>query len=80
VRGGRSSPYYLNKLRPEEYRDAFAATLEILTFEGRDAHHDPGGLEGERFLTDAVAAELADYPRELLLTCAWCLVARKPAG
>jgi SAM-dependent methyltransferase len=80
LRGGRSSPYYLNKLRPEEYRDAFAATLEILTFEGRDAHHDPGGLEGERFLTDAVAAELADYPRELLLTCAWCLVARKPAG
>ena len=58
---------YLNRLRPEEYRDAFGQQLEVVLFEGRDINHDPGGLEGERFLTPEIAAELAAYPRELLL-------------
>ena len=68
---------YLNRYRPEEYREAFARHLEIVLFEGRDINHDPGGLEGECFLIPEVAAELAVYPRELLLTRAWCIICRK---
>lgn len=68
---------YLNRLKPEEYRTAFAAHLEVLLFEGRDIHHDPGRLEGERFLTPEIADELSSYSRELLLTRAWCIICRK---
>ncbi len=66
----------LNRLRPEEYRNSLARYLNVLVFEGHNMYHDPG-LEGERFLTTEIAAELAQYPRELLLTRAWCAVARK---
>lgn len=67
----------LNRLLPEEYQKAFSEHLEILLFEGRDINHDPGGLEGERFLTSEVAAELTAYPRELLLNRSWCIICRK---
>lgn len=68
---------YLNRLRPDQFRDAFAEHLQILRFEGVGIDHDPGGPEGERFLTPEVAAELSSYPRNLLLTRAWCLACRK---
>jgi SAM-dependent methyltransferase len=67
---------YLNRLRPEEYQRAFGDSLDILLFEGRDVNHEPGILEGERYLTPEVEHELAAYPRSLLLTRHWCLVAR----
>jgi hypothetical protein len=59
---------YLNRLKPEEYLNAFSRELEIILFEGRDINHNPGGLEGELLLTPELCAELAAYPRELLLT------------
>ncbi|MFB3887071.1 MAG: class I SAM-dependent methyltransferase [Thermodesulfobacteriota bacterium] len=68
---------YLNRLRPEQYRHAFADHLEMVLFEGRDINHDHGGLEGERFLTPEVEAELAPYSRELLLTRSWSMICRK---
>ena len=67
----------LNRLLPEEYEKAFSEHLEILLFEGRDINHDPGGLEGERFLTSKVAAELTAYPWELLLNRSRCIICRK---
>jgi SAM-dependent methyltransferase len=77
---GNSHPAFvhLNKARPEAYRCALGEALEVLLFEGRDINHAPGGLEGERFLTPEIAAELSAYPRELLLTRSWCVIARKP--
>jgi len=60
-----------------EYCDAFCQQLEAILFEGQDVHHDPGRLEGEHWLTPEIAAELVAYPRELLLTRAWCIICRK---
>jgi len=78
LRENRSPPFaYLNRMRPEEYRDALGAALDVEVFEGRDVNHDPPGTEGERFLTPEIASELSAYPRELLLTRSWCVVARK---
>ena len=68
---------HLNRLKPDEYYAAFSKYLEVVLFEGRDINHDPGGLEGERFLTEDLAVELAAYPRELLLTRAYCIICRK---
>jgi SAM-dependent methyltransferase len=68
---------YLNRLRPEEYLEIFGQQLKVVLFEGRDINHDPGGLEGQRFLTPEIALELAAYPRELLLTRSWCIICRK---
>jgi SAM-dependent methyltransferase len=68
---------YLNKLKPADYKAAAAASLEVLLFEGRDINHDEGGLEGEKFLTPEVQAELSEYPRELLLTRSYCIICRK---
>lgn len=68
---------YLNRLFPEEYEKAFSEHLDILLFEGRDIKHDPGGIEGEQFLTPEIASGLAAYPRDLLLTRSWCIICRK---
>ena len=77
LRGSTSPTHaYLNRLRPEEYREQLERHLEILTFEPRDIDHDPGGEEGRAFLTPAVRKELRAYPDDLLLTRAWCVVAR----
>lgn len=69
---------YLNKLKPEDYKAAAAASLEILLFEGRDINHNAGGLEGERCLTPSVQAELSQYPKEILLTRSYCIICKKP--
>lgn len=68
---------YLNRLKPDEYLNAFKEFLEVLLFEPRNINHDKGGYEGERFLTPEMEAELRDYPRELLLTRNWCIICRK---
>ncbi|MEP7108280.1 MAG: class I SAM-dependent methyltransferase [Ferruginibacter sp.] len=68
---------YLNKLKPSDYKAAVPANLEILLFEGRDINHDKGGLEGERYLTPEVQAELSQYPAEILLTRSYCIICRK---
>jgi SAM-dependent methyltransferase len=71
---------HLNRYSPEQYADAFSPLMQMLLFEGRDAAHNPAGQrgEGEQFLTAEVASELSAYPRELLLTRAWCLICKKP--
>jgi SAM-dependent methyltransferase len=69
---------FLNRLKPEEYRRTLSESLDVLLFEGRDINHEPGHLEGERFLVGDTARELAEYPRELLLTRCWCAVCRRP--
>jgi SAM-dependent methyltransferase len=68
---------HLNRLRPEDFRAAFVRSLEVLLFEPRDVNHDPGGSEGASFLTPELERELSEFPRELLLTRAWCVIARK---
>ena len=68
---------YLNKLKPEEYKAAAAASLEVLLFESRDINHDAGGQEGEKYLTPEVQEELSQYPRELLLARSYCIICRK---
>ncbi len=68
---------FLNKLKPEEYANAFKTHLEVLLFEPRNVNHDRNGCEGERFLRPEITAELKEYPRELLLTRSWCIIARK---
>jgi len=68
---------YLNKLKPEEYKAAAAASLEVLLFESRDINHNAGGQEGEKFLTPEVQAELSQYSRELLLARSYCIICRK---
>jgi len=67
---------YLNRLKPNEYKATFAKHLRVLSFEGRNVHHDPG-KEGERYLTPDIEAALSTYPRELLLTRGWCVICRK---
>jgi SAM-dependent methyltransferase len=68
---------YLNRCTPDQYKEALGQSLEVLRFEGVGPNHDPGQLEGERLLTAEVAAELARYPRDLLLTRSWCMICRK---
>jgi SAM-dependent methyltransferase len=67
---------YLNRWTPEQFREAFAENFQVLHFESVGINHDSGELEGERFLTTEIAAELGAYPRDLLLTRAWCLICR----
>ena len=71
------SHIYLNKLKPEDYKAAAAASLEVLLFESRDINHDAEGQEGEKFLTPEVRAELLQYPRELLLSRSYCIICKK---
>jgi SAM-dependent methyltransferase len=68
---------YLNRQRPEDFQAAFRPHVEILSFHGVGIDHDAGQLEGEALLVPELAAKLAVYPRELLLTRSWCLVGRK---
>ncbi len=78
LRGNRFPAWVpLNRMRPDEYRSAFEGRLDVVRFEGAGVNHDPGELEGERFLTDEIAEELSEYPRELLLTRAWVMIARR---
>ena len=78
LRRNRRPPHmYLNRLRPEEYRDAISAGFDVLMFEPRDAEHNPGGEEGRRFLTPEVREELREYPEELLLSRAFAVVGRR---
>jgi len=67
---------YLNRLKPDEYLGAFERYFTVLRFEPRDVNHDPGGKEGDRFLTEDVRSELRHYPDDLLLTRAWCVIAK----
>lgn len=68
---------YLNRYKPEQFIDAFTKHLPILRFEGVGINHDAGEPEGERFLTAEIASELKQYPKDLLLTRAWCMICRK---
>jgi SAM-dependent methyltransferase len=68
---------FLNRYRPEQYKQEFAKYLKILTFEAKDINHDSGGIEGGQFLKGQVAEELKRYPRDLLLTRAYGIVCRK---
>lgn len=70
---------YLNRLRPEDYRNAFAGELEVLDFSTVNAEHDTGGEEGRRFLTRELQRELAQYPLELLCARAWRIICRRRA-
>jgi SAM-dependent methyltransferase len=71
---------YLNKARPEEFREAFGRYLRVADFAGVDEHHEPGPLEGEDYLTPEVRADLVDYDNRTLLTRAYLLVAVKDAS
>ncbi|MBI5649261.1 MAG: class I SAM-dependent methyltransferase [Chloroflexi bacterium] len=68
---------YLNRLKPAEYKDAFSKYLRILRFDGVGIQHDPGALEGERWLTPEISAELEAYPRDLLLTRSWRMICQR---
>lgn len=68
---------FLNQYTPNQFKNEFAQCLEILLFEARDINHDSGGKEGVRFLKGQVAEELHKYPRDLLLTRAYCIICRK---
>jgi len=70
---------FLNQYRPEEYLDIFSDLFEVRLFEGRDINHDAGGTEGEQFFLTDIEEELAEYPKDLLLTRSWCLICRKRA-
>jgi SAM-dependent methyltransferase len=71
------STQYLNRLFPEEYQSAFANYLEIVVFDGRGLDYSARAFEGEAFLTSGIRDELSQYPRELLLTRAWCMICKK---
>lgn len=68
---------YLNRWKPEQFREAFAKCLMILSFQGVGINHDPGELEGERFLTAEIASELQSYPENILLTRSWRIIGKK---
>lgn len=68
---------YLNKLKPKDYRNIFSRHLKIINFETRDINHDKGNSEGATFLTKEILKEMPDYPRELLLNRAWCIICHK---
>lgn len=68
---------YLNQYLPEQFEKVFAKNLEIRIFENRDNNHNPGGQEGAYFLTSQIAQELSEYPRNLLLTRAYCIICQK---
>ncbi len=68
---------YLNRYLPEQFNDVFAGQLELLSFEGVGIDHELRQPEGEGLLTPAIAAELKSYPRDLLITRAWRIIARK---
>jgi len=73
----------LNALTPAQIRESFSRQFEIVSLQGADWAHrkqdaDPEfEYEGAELLTDELAGELAAYPRELLLTRAYLLIARK---
>jgi len=75
----------LNRLRPQEIERTFSARFEILDLFAVDAHHHKRGVDAAyqpdhaAALTPEIARELADYDRDLLLTRAYLIVARKPA-
>jgi len=75
----------LNHLRPEEIERAFAERFEVLDLFAVDAHHNKRGVDAAyqpdhaAALTPEIERELADYDRDLLLTRAHLIVARKPA-
>lgn len=68
---------YLNKLKPDDFKNAASENLQVLLFEGRDINHNAGGKEGEKYLTPEVEAELSQYPKELLLTRSYCIICKK---
>ncbi|TKJ33552.1 MAG: hypothetical protein CEE38_20555 [Planctomycetes bacterium B3_Pla] len=70
---------YLNRLKPEDYQEAFSRELNIILFEATNINHDLGvaGTEGEAFYTPELAHELSQYPHELLLTRSWCILCNK---
>jgi SAM-dependent methyltransferase len=68
---------YLNRYKPEQFRDAFSKHMQVIRFEGVGIDHDAGKLEGERYLTPEIRAELQAYPRDLLLTRSWCIICKK---
>lgn len=63
------SPVYLNKLRLQDYLDAFRECFEIL-----DLKHE---FEGEQILTPEIAKELAQFSREELLCRYLHIIGRK---
>ena len=73
----------LNSATPDQVRDAFAAAFEVVGFYAVDRQHRKKGVdagfayEAEDLLTLEIADELSRYPRELLLTRAYLVVARK---
>jgi len=77
----RNHPF-LNRATPAVIEAAFARSLRIARIVGADAAHRLAGeagfsYEGEDLLTPELARQLAAHPRELLLTRAYLLQARK---
>jgi SAM-dependent methyltransferase len=68
---------FLNRWKPDRFKEAFSKDLQILRFEPVGINHDPDEPEGQSFLTTDIAAELISYPRDLLLTRSWCMICKK---
>ena len=75
----------LNHLTPQAIESAFGQRFELLDCFAVDVQHNKRGVDAAyqpdhaAALTPEIAAELRDYDRDLLLTRAYLLVARKPA-
>ena len=73
----------LNRLAPEDVRGIFAQAFRVVALYGVDARHRKRGVhegfefEREDLLTPEIRQELKDLSRDLLLTRAYLIVARK---
>jgi len=66
------TPAYLNRLRRQEYLEAFGRHLEVVDVVPR--------LHSDRYLTREIERELAAYARRDLLTSSLLVVLRRPAN
>ena len=68
--GRREFPVYLNQWRESQYRDAFAAQLDVTRWQD-------GALRGEEYLSAELEHEIGDYTRRDLLLPSVTVWARK---
>ena len=68
---------YLNKLKPEEYKQIFSKYFDILFFNGCGLNHIEGEFEGLSYYKNSLDERLKKYSKELLTTRAYKIIIKK---
>ena len=68
---------YLNKLKPEEYKQIFSKYFDVLFFKGCGLNHIEGEFEGLSYYNNSLDERLKKYSKELLTTRAYKIIIKK---